>query len=322
LVQTATKCLSLPVWAEIHPPGSEDSQAVRPVSKALEIIRHFNILAYLVIDAFFAVGPVFLKARESDGQMHVVTRAKSNFVGYVPPPSPRKKKRGRPRKYGKKIWLQDVFKDKPKSFKKTKALIYGRCETIQYLVMDLVWKPVKDVLRFFWVQSSRGNIIIMTSDFSMRVQDACFLYCRRATIETFFDVLKNLLGGMRYHFWSRYLEPVSRRPKKNEKEPVSSKPDKTRETLSAIQKFLAIQVIIVGIIQLLSIKASGEIARKADCWQRTTTLPEYPSPFVVIAVMRKMVSGILCGVGKNWISRLIRYRQKNRPIPANLMKAA
>jgi hypothetical protein len=322
LARSMAKSVSLPLMAEIHPFGGEDSQAVRPVVKALEIVMRFSLKAFLVLDAFFATGPVFSKASESNGRLHVVTRAKSNAVAFRLPPKNRKPGRGRPKKYGGKVKVFNVFKERKTDFMKTKASVYGRMETIQYLVMDLIWKPVKGLLRFFWVKSSRGDIVIMTSDLSLQVRDACFLYCRRATIETFFDVLKNLLGGMAYHFWSRYLEPISRRPKKNETKPVSRNPARTAETLSAIHKFLVVQVISAGIIQLLSMKANSEIARRADCWQRTSTLPDYPSPFVVISVMRKMVAGILCGFGKDWISRLIRQKRRNGKMPKDIEKVA
>jgi hypothetical protein len=316
LSQTAVKCLSMPLWTEIHPSDSMDSQAVRPVAKAIEISRRFSIYAYLVVDAFFAVGPVFLKAQESEGRVHIVTRAKKNIVAYEFPPG-RKKGRGRPRKYGKKVKLNKLFESKKKKFETAYAPIYGRNEKIKYLVLNLIWKPARGVLRFFLVKSSRGCIIIMTSNLAMDVQSACFLYCRRATIETFFDILKNLLGGMRYHFWSKYLPPISRRPKKNEGKPVSSNEDKTRNTLTAIEKFMAIQVIVAGIIQLLSIKAPREISAKARCWQRTSTGSEQPSPFVVIAAMRNIVAGLLSGFVKNWISQLIRCKRKNRHTPSN-----
>jgi hypothetical protein len=251
LVESAVKCFSLPLWAEIHPSGSKESMAVRPVIRAVEIARNFGIASYLVVDAFFAVGPVFLKALASDGLLHVVTRAKKNVVAYKAPPK-KTGKRGAPCKYGKKIKRTPLFDRKIKEFKTIKTKIYGHTEKIKYLVMDLIWKPVKQTLRFFLVKSSRGCIIIMSSDLKMDVQTACLLYCRRATIETFFSVLKNLLGGMRYHFWSKYLQPVSRKPKKNETAPISSNPVMTGVTLTAIEKYMALHVIVVGIIQLLA----------------------------------------------------------------------
>jgi hypothetical protein len=307
---------------EFHPSDSQESMAVRPISKALEITNLFSIKAYVVLDAFFAVGPVFLKAMESQEKVHIVTRAKSNIVAYHEPQKTEKRKRGRPKMYGKKVRLHDSFKDKKDKFKKTKATVYGKMETVDYLVLDLIWRPVKKTIRFFCVSSSRGNIVIMTTDMSMKIKEACLLYCRRIAIETFFDVLKNLLGGMGYHFWSRFLDPISRSPKKNKEEPASSKPEKTAKTLSAIEKFMSLQMIAVGIVMLLSIKRPKEISRQANCWQRTSSLPDYPSAFVVVSVIRKNVKGILEGFGKKGILGFIHRTRKNSGIQAVSGKAA
>ena len=60
LCQTVKKHVLLPLMIEFHPSNSQESMAVRPISKALEITSLFSIKAYIVLDAFFAVGPVFL----------------------------------------------------------------------------------------------------------------------------------------------------------------------------------------------------------------------------------------------------------------------
>ncbi len=67
----------------------------------------------------------------------------------------------------------------------------------------------------------------MTTDMSLETQDAIVMYCARAKIETAFNVIKNLLGGMTYRFWSKYLAPASRRPSKNTVPQHSSRPEKT-----------------------------------------------------------------------------------------------
>lgn len=49
----------------------------------------------------------------------------------------------------------------------------------------------------------------------------------------FFASVKNLLGGLAYHFSSKYLAPVSRRPTHgHQPAPISSRPERTRNTLA------------------------------------------------------------------------------------------
>ena len=67
------------------------------------------------------------------------------------------------------------------------------------------------MLRFILVESSRGRMVLISSDLKLNPIAAVEMYCRRVTIETLFDTLKNTLGAMGYHFWSQYLRSASRR---------------------------------------------------------------------------------------------------------------
>jgi hypothetical protein len=173
-------------------------------------------------------------AMRSGGLVHVLVRAKKNVTAYQIPAEVRKRKRGKPRKYGQKKKLIRLFDMKGSVFEYADILVYQKLETVKFMTLDLMWKPVKDKLRFFLVETSRGQIILMTTDMSLTAQDAIRMYCARAKIEKAFDVIKNLLGGMTYRFWSKYLAPASRRPSKNTVPQHSSSPEKTARTLFAI----------------------------------------------------------------------------------------
>ena len=279
LGQSLSKRFSLPLWAEIHPEELPDSRTVRLVHVASQIAERMQSSFFLVLDAFFSVGPVFQVAAQSEGRLHILTRAKKNIVAYTPPPS-KAKKRGRPRLYGEKLRLLSVFDTQPGKFLRFEAAVYQKKETVRYLVLDLIWKPTKGLLRFFLIESSRGRLILLSSDLNLAVQDALQLYTSRVTIECLFASLKNLLGGLAYHFWSKYLQPVSRRPvRKGHVLPVSSNPEKTRTTLEAIHKFLAVNLIVVGTLRLLASRCTHDIRRHAHCWLRTPC-GEVPSEFV------------------------------------------
>jgi len=208
LVQACDKYFAIPLWANIqeglaHLPDSADrrslSKTVQIVEMAKQTALAMSTEAYLVLDACFAVGPVFLAADEQlngiGNFVHILTRAKKNVVAYCKPPARKKHKRGRPREYGKKLKLVKLFDSKAKcyTFQTTKANIYGQSENIRYLVLDLLWKPVKGMLRFILVETSRGRIVLMTSDLNLDPVTAIQMYCRRVTIETMFGTLKNTL---------------------------------------------------------------------------------------------------------------------------------
>ncbi len=326
LVQAGEKYFATPLWANIQEglerfTGSAD---IRSLPKTTQIVHMAQRVAsamgspaYLILDAYFAVGPVFLAAAENlndIGQViHILTRAKKNVVAYHKPPPRKTRKPGRPRKYGQKLHLTKLFDSKSKSytFQTTQAIIYGQRENVRHLTLDLLWKPTKGMLRFILVETSRGRLILMTSDLNLDPIPAVQLYCRRVTIETMFDTLKNTLGAMAYHFWSQYLSPASRRPKKNkDQHQRSSNPARTRNTLAAIEKFVNVQLLVLGMLQLIAKQFPAQVKAKARCWLRTVTT-NTPSEFVTRTALANVIRNNLCGFAKDWITQLIRQKQKS-----------
>ena len=118
-------------------------------------------VAFLSLDAFFAVGTVFRAAEQSSpgaGQsIHILTRAKKNIVAYQPPRPKKKRGRGRPRKYGKKLKLMTLFDTRRHPFKTAAANVYQDSEKVRYLTLDLLWRPTAGLLRFFLLETSRAG---------------------------------------------------------------------------------------------------------------------------------------------------------------------
>jgi hypothetical protein len=327
LVQAYDKYSAVPLWATIQEGLTlvASSEKKRLLPKTVQIIEMakqtalaMETKAYLVLDAYFAVGPVFAAAAKQlngiGNIVHILTRAKKNVVAYHTPPARKKHQRGRTKIYGTKIKLATLFDSTANryAFQTIQADIYDKSETVRYLVLDLLWKPVKGILRFVLVETSRGRIILMTSDLTLDPVTAIQLYCRRVTIETMFDTLKNTLGAMAYHFWSHYLSPASRRPKKKEdREQHSSNPAQTRNTLSAIEKFVNVQLLVLGMLQLIAKKFPAQVKAKANCWLRTFS-SNTPSEFVTRTALSNILKNNLYGFAKDLITQLIRQKQKTR----------
>lgn len=309
LAQARGKRFALPLWAEIHPDDSQDSRATRLVNIAAEIGSRWGMSIFLVLDAFFAVGPVFAVAAASKGALHILTRAKKNIVAFQQPPPPRPHRKGRRRMYGRKLKLMKLFDTRPQDFLSAKTIIYCKQETVRYLVLDLVWKPVKGVFRFILIESSRGRIILMSSDLTIEPLIALNLYTARVRIESLFASLKNLLGGLAYHFWSKYLAPVSRRPRRgSHPAPVSSNPDRTANTLAAIQKFMALHMIVLGTLQLMAATFGDAVREHARCWLRTPS-GAMPSDFISRTALANVLREYLRNVAKNPVIAIIRRKQ-------------
>jgi hypothetical protein len=321
LMQAGTRSLAIPLEASIQ----EGLEVLGDISEkrgpkttcivkmAQRAASHMGSPAYQVLDAFFAVGSVFkIAAAEVNGVgnlVHILTRAKKNVVAYLPPPPKKEGQRGRPRKYGEKLHLMKLFDLWTDSFMTAQACVYGRRETVRYLTLDLLWKPIKGTLRFFLIETSRGRLVLMSSDLTLDPLVALELYCKRVTIETLFDTLKNILGGMGYHFWSKYLSPASRRPRKKQRQNQrSSRPTKTRNTFEAIEKFLNVYLIVLGTLQLLAKTIPDEINAKAFCWLRTVS-SSTPSEFVTRTALTKVINNNLRTLGNDPITQEIRRKQ-------------
>jgi hypothetical protein len=309
LGQAHGKRFALPLWAEIHPDDSQDSRATRLVNIAAAMGLRWGLPIFLVLDAFFAVGPVFAAAAASQGVLHILTRAKKNVVAYRQPPAPRPHRKGRRRVYGRKLKLMKLFDARPQDFLSAEAVVYQKKETVRYLVLDLIWKPVQGLVRFILIETSRGRIILMSSDLTLDPLLALRLYTARVRIESLFNSVKNLLGGLAYHFWSKYLEPVSRRPRRgSHPAPISSRPDRTANTLAAIEKFLALHLIVLGTLQLLAATFGDAVREQARCWLRTPS-GAVPSDFVSRTALANLLLANIRVLAKNPVITLIRRRQ-------------
>jgi hypothetical protein len=337
LMQACDKYFAVPLWANIQEgltllAGSDEKRLLPKTVQIVEMARRTAIAmsakSYLVLDAYFAVGSVFLaasvKLNDISNFVHILVRAKKNVVAYGKPPKKDPHKRGPAKKYGKKLKLMTLFDSKAKcyTFQTIEADIYGQKETVHYLVLDLLWKPVKGMLRFILVETSRGRIILITSDFNLDAVTAIQLYCRRVTIETMFDTLKNTLGAMAYHFWSQYLSRASRKPKKQkDQKQKSSNSTQTKNTLAAIEKFVNVQLLVLGILQLIAKQFPAEVKSKANCWLRTVS-SKTPSEFVTRTAVANMLKNNLYGFAKDWITQLIQQKQKGHKHNGSTKKAA
>ena len=314
---------STPLWAAVHEgldtlgaiADKELPKTVRTVAMAQRAAHVMGQHAYLVLDAYFSVGPVFLAAaavRDEDGPIiHILTRAKKNIVAYLPAPPKDPHTRGKQALYGEKLKLYNLFERWADRFTSTNTVVYGQSVTVRYLTADLLWKPVKGYLRFFWFETPRGQLVLITSDLNLQPLGALEAYCHRATIETLFNTLKNVLGGMTYHFWSKYLERTSRRPKKNQTaDQKSSNLPATLQTLAAIEKYVNLHLLVLGGLQLLARRFPQEVIDTAQCWMRTVP-KDIPSEFTVKTALSNLIRNNSGGFTKSAIMRFIRAKQRN-----------
>jgi len=286
---------------------------VRSIQMALSFALNNNTPAVLVLDAFFPSASVFRRAgsiwstETKKPFLTLIIRAKSNCVAYFKPQPRKKTKLGRPLIYGEKIKLAELF-DHPDFFSKMDCMVYGKNEEVSFLVVDLLWRPIADTLRFILFISSRGPIVLMCSDLEQEPKAALELYCMRTRIETMFDMLKNLIGAFHYRFWSMMMPRHSRSPKSNQLlKQASSRAalNNVKRCWEAYERFVMIGAISLGLLQIISIKFYETIWKYFDVYLRTRSRI-LPSERTVKVVMARLLLLDLTGSAGSAIMKIIR----------------
>jgi len=299
LVGSAQKIFCVPLCAWIQEGLNElnDNNSEKPnlissmTSKATQLVASLNGRCLLVLDAFYAVGTsfsVFKELYDQAGQrlIHVVTRAKSNVVGYrEPEPRSERAGRGRPPEYGQKVKLGDVFKSCRELFQKATISLYGKPTEISYRCLDLIWRPIADKIRFVLVIDQDNCFILMCSDLSLSPLDIITAYSYRFKIEVCFNVLKNLIGAFFYHFWTTVWPKLCRKNQVQIQLPQDIRSQKLiREAISAIEGFVNFGCIATGILQILALSFPQKIWQSYRGWLRTVS-SEVPSEETVRSVV-------------------------------------
>ena len=258
---------------------------------AADLVAAIGKRCLLVLDAYFAVGPVFVILKQvvdHSGRrlVHIVTRAKSNVVGYRNPP-PKTGARGRPRKYGEKLKLMEVFEARAVAFEQTAIELYGCCKSVSFLCMDLIWKPVGEKIRFVLVADGSEQFILMSSDLTLSAPDIILAYSYRFKIEVSFKVLKHLMGTFFYRFWTSAWPRIGKRTA-SDLSAVADPRSKSliEQTTNAIEAFANFGCIATGILQIISLNFHQTIWRKYSGWLRTVT-STVPSEEIVKSVIQQ-----------------------------------
>jgi len=321
LVGSLGQCFCLPLELAIHQGfGHLGREADRPRlplgERVLRMVQAFALRterpARVVLDAFFASAGVFRHARSlwsielRQPLVHVLVRAKKHFVAYLPPAPKPAHRRGPAPRYGQKLYLQEVF-DHPHLFTSLRCSVYGREETVRVFHQRLLWKPLGDWVLFIWVISSRGPLVLMSSDLTLCPRQALLLYCARTRIETLFDVLKNLLHAFAFRFWTPALPRHSRRPCANTqlKAPAPNQRPAVAACWRAQETFVLCAAVAQGLLQLLALNFSDTVWQQHRLFLRTRSRL-LPSEKTVRQVLTPLLLQQLLQLPENSILHKIR----------------
>lgn len=267
----------------------------------------------LVADAYYASRKVMRPLLA--GGHHLVTRARSNTVAYLPVEPTGKRRPGRPRLYGAKIYLKGLATEKSLLLTTTSPIPGEQDVTILYGCFDLLWRPVGRLVRFVIVKHPRrGTIILMTTDTDMDPLDVLVLYSYRFKIETGFRHAIHVLGAYAYHFWMAAMTPIRR---KSGNQHLHRKSDhyrrQVRRKMNAYHLYVQLGCIAQGLLLHLAVNHGSLVWNNFHSWLRTMDPSRPPSELVVASCLRDTLDEFLDGdAGEQQLRIFVaRYRRSD-----------
>lgn len=261
------------VWSNRHRRTLLD----KLVALFLPIANLVGRKAILLADAYYASRKVILPLLEAGH--HLVTRVRTTTVAYRPARQPRKRKRGRPKVYGKKLRLKHLWKRRS-DFSTATSPVYGESTVeIRYLSLDLLWRPVGRVVRFVLVDHpSRGRIILMSTLLTMTPLEVIQLYGYRFKIEVSFKQALHTMGTYAYHFWMMHMTPIARRSGNQYLHHKSERyREMVRNKVAAYHRYVQLGCIAQRLLQYLSVGFGRPVWQHFNSWLRTMDPDRSPS---------------------------------------------
>lgn len=172
---------------------SKTGQAVELAKWAYNCCRSLGKRLWIVTDGGFTRAS-FLKPVIKTGVV-VVTRLRKDAALYAEPKQPKKRKRGRPRKYGKRIKLANIVNN-PDGWFKTKAFLYGREEAKEVKIFRALYKPAGCMVQVLVVRESQDCFrAFMCTCLDASAEQILQAVADRYAIEQNFSDLKEIEGA-------------------------------------------------------------------------------------------------------------------------------
>ena len=251
---------------------------------------------YFIADAYYSARKI-MSCLLAQGN-HLASQVRMNAVAYLPAAIPSgKRKKGRPKRYGKKIPLRSLF-DNPETMHEAKSPVYGEKDVLlHYRSMDLLLKRIGILVRFVAViHPTRGRCILLCTDLSLSPMEIISLYGLRFKIEVSFKQAIRTIGSYAYHFWMKNMTPLRRSSGDQYLHRKSEQYRKAvRRKLDAYHRFIQIGLIAQGLLQYLSVSFPDVVWANFSSWLRTIRPGIPPSEYVTSLALRNSFPDFLSG---------------------------
>jgi hypothetical protein len=320
LAMGLSTCFAIPLTGEIHEGIRFSTKDCRTqLDKMFEMLIGLNLSGsfYFVADKYYCSGR-FMKQLVSKG-IHMVTMMKHGAVAYYLPES-EPPRRGRPKRYGKKVKLFDLFK---MNLNFSTVPMPGNSKImIEYCAIQLLWKPLGGLAQFVLTRHpEKGLAIAMSTDLTLNPVDIILIYSLRFKIEVLFKQAVHQIKTFMYRFWLRAMAPKKRGSGDQllQFAPKDFK-EKVKNKLHAYHLFIQLGLIAQGLTQYLSIHHPQIVLENFGTWLRTVRENTLPSEKVVAHALSRTYFVFLIDGAKYLIfKKFLRYRIDFRLLqPQNL----
>lgn len=172
---------------------SKTEQAVELAKWAYNCCENLGKQLWIVTDGGYTRAS-FLKPVIKMGVV-VITRLRKDAVLHAELEQPKKRKRGRPRKYGKRIKLRNIVNN-PDGWFKVKAFLYGKEEIKEVKVFKALYKPAGCLVQVFIVREGKGCFrAFMCTELTACAVEILEAVADRYAIEQNFSDIKEIEGA-------------------------------------------------------------------------------------------------------------------------------
>jgi len=182
---------------EVVPFLTKLDQAAQMLKK---LYSYFKVPVLVVADSWFGNNGLWSQLKASGGDFHLLSRLRTNSVllGLPKPVEEGERRRGRPRKYGKRLGkVSELAAPLREHASQYTVDLYGRRRKVEAYSQVVMVKTLKQKIRVVWVYRRTRYVALFTTDLSLSVEQIIAYYGARWKIESGFKEIKQEIGSAR-----------------------------------------------------------------------------------------------------------------------------